>query len=86
MNTEVTDRQSIVRGLANRWAWLAGAGAIALGCVGCAGTLDDGYKPRPLNASSSQRRAFYAPAFTPEAEQAGPDQPVGPSQHRPGSY
>ena len=82
MNMEVTDRRDVLRS-----GLLAlGAVAIALGCVSCSSTLDDGYRPRPLNASSSQRRAFYATPFTPEAESGGPDQPVGPSEHRPGGY
>jgi hypothetical protein len=78
MNTDVTVRNSL--------ALMLGAVAILLGCVGCTATLDDGYRPRMLNASSSQRRAYYATPFTPEAEEAGPDQAPGPSQHKPGSY
>ena len=35
---------------------------------GCKETLETGYEPRPLNASDDSRRAFYAPAFSPEAQ------------------
>ncbi|HSV13734.1 MAG TPA: hypothetical protein VLI90_05705 [Tepidisphaeraceae bacterium] len=34
---------------------------------GCEQALETGYIPRKLNASESERRAFYAPEYTPEA-------------------
>jgi hypothetical protein len=40
--------------------------AILLLC-GCEPTLETGYKPRPLNSTPEDRRAYYAPAFTPES-------------------
>ena len=47
---------------------------------GCNATLDTGYQPRPLNASEGARRAYYAPAHSPDA-QGGDDQRMnlGPS-------
>jgi hypothetical protein len=34
--------------------------------AGCGLQLETGYQYRPLNASSTERRAYYAPAFTAE--------------------
>ena len=39
----------------------AGAGG------GCRSKLETGYEPRRLGASPAERRAYYAPRFTPEA-------------------
>ena len=38
--------------------------------AGCQSDLEDGYKPRALNATPAQRRAYYASPFTPEAAAA----------------
>lgn len=56
--------------------------------AGCESELETGYKPRALNASSTDRRAYYAPPFTPEASTSTPeDKPSGgDSFHRPGNY
>ncbi len=35
--------------------------------IGCEPVLETGYKPRPLNATETVRRAYYAPAFTPDS-------------------
>jgi hypothetical protein len=35
--------------------------------AGCADSLETGYVPRKLNSSESERRAFYASRFSPEA-------------------
>jgi hypothetical protein len=35
--------------------------------VGCEPKLETGYKPRALNSTPDERRAYYAPAFTPES-------------------
>ena len=35
--------------------------------AGCEAKLETGYVPRPLNSSQDDRRAFYAPEFTPES-------------------
>jgi hypothetical protein len=69
-----------------RWAIGLCAAMLILGGLGCSSTLDDGYRPLALTASSSQRRAFYATPFTPEAAEGGPDQGMSPAQHRPGGY
>lgn len=50
---------------------------------GCDETLETGYKPRRLNSSDADRKAYYAPEFTPEAhppkdKDAAPD--IGPQQ------
>jgi hypothetical protein len=34
---------------------------------GCSSTLETGYKPRKLNSSQAERRAYYAAPFSPEA-------------------
>ncbi len=34
----------------------------------CEPMLETGYKPRPLNATDADRRAYYAPPFSAEAE------------------
>jgi hypothetical protein len=70
-----------------RGALVCGGGAMLLSAAGCTASLADGYRPKPLDASSSQRRAYYATPFTPEAENAGPNEQQGqPSSHRPGAY
>ena len=38
-----------------------------LSLAGCEPRLETGYVPRPLNATSDDRRAYYAPEFTPES-------------------
>ncbi len=55
--------------------------------TGCQSTLEDGYKPRALNANAAQRRAYYASPFTPEAAAGDQDKSgaLGRS-HRPGAY
>ncbi len=64
------------------------AGAIALGAAcGCQSNLEDGYKPRALNASTAQRRAYYASPFTPEAAAAEQEHPNDSGKIRtPGTY
>lgn len=67
--------------------WVLGLVAAALTAVGCQSTLEDGYKPRPLNASTAQRRAYYASPFTPEAAAAEQEHPNDSGKVRqPGSY
>ena len=54
---------------------------------GCESELETGYKPRPLNATSTDRRAYYAPPFTPEAASSTPsDKPTDSEFRRPGPY
>ncbi len=35
--------------------------------IGCEPKLETGYVPRPLNSTPDDRRAYYAPEFTPES-------------------
>ena len=42
--------------------------------VGCNDALETGYKPRPLKASDSLRRSYYASPFTPESKAPELDQ------------
>ena len=35
--------------------------------AGCESKLETGYKYTPLGANEEQRRAFYAPAFSPQS-------------------
>jgi hypothetical protein len=44
---------------------LMGCGLLLLGCG--SNTLETGYQPRPLKASSAMRRSYYASPFSPEA-------------------
>jgi hypothetical protein len=38
-----------------------------LAITGCDSALETGYTPKRLNASDSERRAFYAPQFSAES-------------------
>jgi hypothetical protein len=49
---------------------LAGAAWLGLLAAGCGMTLEDGYKPRSLDASPEVRRSFYASPFTDQAAAA----------------
>jgi len=52
--------------------------------VGCARqTLETGYKFTPLGASPTQRRAYYAGPFSPEARQAQMEAASDESDRRP---
>jgi len=54
-----------------RTALLTGLAAAGLGsAVGCSDKLETGWEPRRLDASSAERRAYYASPFTPEAAAA----------------
>jgi hypothetical protein len=64
---------------------------IALCLGGCSNTLETGYVPRALGASSTERRGYYASPFTPEAAAAQQYKTSDPnldtrSNHRPGGY
>ena len=39
---------------------------LALG--GCSSELETGYRPQKIGVTTEERRAYYAPAFSPEAE------------------
>ncbi len=41
-----------------------------LTAAGCSSRLETGYEPRKLGASESERRGYYAPAFSPDARAA----------------
>ncbi len=41
--------------------------------AGCSNTLETGYKPKPLKASSAMRRSYYASPFSPEARAPAAD-------------
>ncbi|HSU66692.1 MAG TPA: hypothetical protein VLJ39_07460 [Tepidisphaeraceae bacterium] len=42
------------------------AGILAASAAGCGMKLETGYAYRPLNASTAQRRAYYASPYSPE--------------------
>ena len=54
---------------------------------GCSSTLETGYKPRTLGASSTERRSYYASPFTPAASAADEERGEGlkPRTPRPGT-
>lgn len=49
---------------------------------GCSNKLETGYEPVRINASPQQRRAYYAPPFSPEAR-AVPDREEELNARRP---
>ncbi len=59
--------------------------SLAVLAVGCSSTLEDGYKPRLLGASDSQRRGYYAAPFTPQAQASDQDAQTQFDAHRPNS-
>lgn len=74
-------REALVRRMG-----LAVSAAVWLAVVGCGPQLETGYKYRPLNATPTERRAYYASPFSPEkaaAEQERKQQnrpSLGPTQ------
>jgi len=54
--------------------------------LGCENKLETGYVPKPLNASSTVRRGFYASPFSPEARaaQSEREQELDARRPRPG--
>ena len=57
--------------LRNMGGVLLAAALVAPGLVGCmSGTSDTGYEPNRLGMSDGQRRALYAPKYSPEQAQA----------------
>jgi hypothetical protein len=59
------------------------AGLTLLAASGCTNTLETGYKPRKLGASSTERRSYYASPFTPEARAAQLDRERELEKRRP---
>ena len=51
---------------------------------GCSEKLETGYKPRALGDSESQRRAYYAAPFSPEASPTE-EKAASPTNRRPSS-
>ena len=50
--------------------WLISAGLVLAAIVfvgGCSPALETGYTPRPLGASATDRRGYYAAPYTPES-------------------
>ena len=45
--------------------------ALLLLAAGCSNELETGYKPKALGVTSEERKAYYAPAFSPEAQGRG---------------
>ena len=56
---------------------LAVVAAGVLWLAGCGTELETGYKYRPLNASSVQRRGYYASPYSPEKTAAEQEQKQG---------
>jgi hypothetical protein len=56
---------------------------IVLSSTGCGVDMEDGYKPRTLNTSPTQRRSYYASPFTPEAEAGKEDKGGGAAPGHP---
>jgi hypothetical protein len=54
--------------------------------AGCEGELDTGYKPKKLGVSPEERRGYYAPQFSPEAEQALQGDKEKAALHKPTGY
>ena len=53
--------------------------------VGCSSALDTGYVPNKLNASPGERRAYYAPAYSPESQvKSDHDDEISSRRPRPG--
>jgi hypothetical protein len=52
------------------------------GCTG--GTTETGYQPRHLGLGDAQRRALYAPKYSPEQAQANAEHDAELARRRPG--
>ncbi len=55
-----------------------------LAMAGCSDKLETGYTPKRLDASDSERRAYYAPEFTPESHGSKDDNSPPPDLTLPG--
>ena len=59
--------------------------AVAIVGVGCGSAkLETGYVPRPLNASDTERRAYYSGKYTKEAVRADQEREADFRARRPG--
>ena len=57
------------------------------GCAltgGCNSALETGYQPRKLGAGPAERRAFYSPRLSPEAQAARQEREQEMRSRRPG--
>ena len=61
-------------------------GTLTLAAVaGCgSSTLETGYKPRPLNATDTERRAYYSSKYTKESVKADQERQAEFRARRPG--
>lgn len=50
-----------------RRLWILPAASLAGMLGGCGVTLEDGYRPKPIDSSPEVRRSYYASPFTDEA-------------------
>jgi len=57
--------------------------AVLAGCD--SGALETGYRPRKLTDSATERQAYYASPYSPEASQASNSSP-DPALRRPSRY
>ena len=78
-------RSDFVGILPRRAALLLPAAAFALLAAGCGSwQLETGYTPRPLNASDTERRAYYSGKYTKEAVQAEQEREADFRARKPG--
>jgi hypothetical protein len=63
--------------IAGQFPFAAAAG-LAFWLAGCGYELETGYKYRPLNSTSVQRRGYYASPYSPEKSAAEQEQKNGP--------
>ena len=64
---------------------LLGVACITVFAAGCGSNkLETGYQPRPLNASDTERRAYYSGKYTKEAVKADQERETDFRARRPG--
>ena len=79
-------RSDFVGGLLRPGALLFPMAALTLMAAGCGSrTLETGYTPRPLNASDTERRAYYSGKYTKEAVRAEQEREAEFRARRPGA-
>lgn len=73
-------------GTAKNKAWLRPLSSVFLiAAAGCGSArLETGYVPRPLNASDTERRAYYSGKYTKEAVRADQEREADFRARRPG--
>ena len=71
-------------GTSKAWLLLLSPAVIAA-AAGCGSSkLETGYQPRPLNASDTERRAYYSGKYTKEAVRADQEREADFRARRPG--